>query len=242
MYVHRFGNRGPLVVLLHGIPGSAADWTPVAERLARDHRVLVPDLVGFGRSQRTDRIEELWTDAQARAVEEVIDEAALVAGHDYGGPVALTLYRRRPDLFARLILIATNSFPDTPIPLPIRAVTWPLAGRVAERVLMSGPGLRFVANGHADVGDSDQIRATRAIFATALRELPQRYGPIAATLREVRVPTTVVWGESDPFFQVAEGRRLTAAIPDAELRVLSEAGHFLPSERPAEIAAAVAGR
>ncbi len=240
MFVHRFGSTGPLVVLLHGIPGSAAGWTKVAERLARDHRVMVPDLIGFGRSPRAERIEELWADSQAQALEPLIDEPAIVAAHDYGGPVALTLYGSRPDLFTRLILMATNGFADTPIPLPIRAVTWPLVGHAAERVLMSRPGLRLVARGHADVGDAAQARATRRIFSASLRELPARYRPIEAILPEVRIPATVLWGDRDPFFALAQGVRLAAAIPQAELRVLNGAGHFLPAERPAEVAAAIA--
>lgn len=240
MFVHRFGTAGPLVVLLHGIPGSAVDWKNVAELLARDHRVMVPDLIGFGRSPRAERIEELWADAQAQALAPLMDEPAVVAGHDYGGPVALTLYRARPDLFTRLILMATNGFADTPIPLPIRAVTWPLVGPIAERVLMSRPGLRMVGRGHADVGDSAQARATRRIFAAALRELPARYRPIEALLPELGVPVTVLWGDRDPFFTLEQGERLAAAIPRAELRVLNDAGHFLPAERPAEVAAAIA--
>lgn len=241
MFVQRYGGDGPTTLLLHGIPGSGTDWHEVAEYLAPGHRVLVPDLIGFGSSPRTNRIEELWADAQARAVERVLDGPAVVVGHDFGGPVALALYRRRPDLFARLVLLATNGFRDAPIPMPIRAVTWPLVGAAAERVLMSGPGLRMVAGGLADVGDGEQVRATRTIFATALRELPERYGPIEAVLAQVRVPTTVLWGDRDPFFPVAAGRRLAAAIPGARFEVIAGAGHFLPRERPEAVAGVVAG-
>lgn len=241
MFVHNYGDEGPLVLLLHGIPGSAAIWIPVADRLARTHRVLVPDLIGFGRSPRTDRIEELWADAQARAVADVLTEPAVVVGHDFGGPVALSLFSERPDLVRRLVLVATNGFADTPIPLPIRAVTWPFVGGVAARLLMSGPGLRMVAAGHADVGDAAQVRATRTIFSSALRQLSTRYAPIQGTLPRIDVPATVVWGENDPFFALSEGWRLAAAIPGARFQSLPGAGHFLPSERPAELAAVIAG-
>jgi pimeloyl-ACP methyl ester carboxylesterase len=240
MYVHRFGTRGSLIVLIHGIPGNAQSWRAVAERLSIGHRVLVPDLIGFGESRRSSRIDELWADAQAAELEKLIDEPATIAGHDYGGPVALTLYRRRPQLFTRLALLATNTFTDTPIPLPIRAVTWPLIGPAAERILFSRPGLGIVANGHAELGDPDQIRATQVIFATALRELRDRYRPIEETLAGVAVPTTVLWGDRDQFFGVAQGERLAREIPGARLQILRGAGHFLPAERPDEIADALA--
>lgn len=241
MHAHRLGDHGPLVVLLHGIPGSAADWLPVAERLSDRHRVLVCDLLGFGASPRPSSIDGLWADAQADALAPLIDEPAIIAGHDFGGPVALTLYRRRPELFSRLVLMATNAFTDTPIPMPIRAVTWPLLGPVAEHALMSGPALRMIARGRADVGDRAQARATRLIFAAALRELAQRYAPIEATLPAIAVPTTVLWGDRDEFFSPADGHRLSAAVPGAELRVLEGAGHFVARERPDDVAAAIAG-
>lgn len=240
MYSHRFGKAGPLVVLLHGIPGSSADWTAVAERLAADHRVLACDLLGFGASPRPAAIGELWADAQAAALEPLVGEPAIVVGHDFGGPVALTLHRRRPDLFARLVLLATNAFGDTPIPLPIRAVTWPVVGGAAERVLMSGPALRAITRGRADVGDRAQVHATRTIFAAALRELGPRYAPIEATLPTITAPTTVLWGDRDEFFSLDDGRRLAAAIPGAQLRVLEGAGHYLARERTADVVAAIA--
>lgn len=240
MTSHRFGDAGPLVVLLHGIPGSSEDWRPVAKRLAADHRVLACDLLGFGASPRPNAIDALWADAQAEALEPLVEEPAVVVGHDFGGPVALTLYRRRPDLFVRLVLLATNAFGDTPIPLPIRAVTWPVLGGMAEHVLMSGPALRAVARGRADVGDRAQIHATRTIFAAALRELGPRYAPIEATLPTITVPTTVLWGDRDEFFSVNDGHRLAEAIPGAQLRVLEGAGHFLARERTDDVVAAIA--
>ncbi len=243
---------GPDVVLLHGIPGSGAVWDQVAARLERDHRVLIPDLIGFGRSTRTRAIDELWTQAQAAALGEALDAAGaedlLVAGHDYGVPVALTLWGVRRTQISGLVLAAGNAFTDTPIPLPIRAVTWPLVGGLAKAALFSGPSLAMMLRQGATValdrtrylGDGDQQAAIRTIFATALRELRARYAQVEALLPTITVPTLVVWGERDPFFPVAEAERLAAAIPGAELRVFEGCGHFIPEERPEELAAALA--
>lgn len=243
---------GPDVVLLHGIPRSGAVWDQVAARLERDHRVLIPDLIGFGRSTRTRAIDELWTQAQAEALGEALDAAGarepVVAGHDYGVPVALTLWGGRRAQIRGLVLAAGNAFTDTPIPLQIRAVTWPLVGALAGAALFSGPSLAMMLRQGATValdrarylGDGDQQAAIRTIFASALRELRERYAPIEALLPTITVPTLVVWGERDPFFPVAEAERLTGAIRGAELRVLEGCGHFIPEERPAELAAALA--
>ncbi len=246
---HGAGDR--VVVLVHGIPGSGAVWRGVAEDLARDHRVLVPDLLGFGESPRPASIGGLWTDAQAAALREALRaagvERAVFAGHDFGGPVALALAQGPDarDLVAGLCLAATNVFTDTPIPLPIRAVTWPLVGPVAERALFSGPSLRMMVRQGSSrpldsaiyLGDADQRRATATIFAHALRELEDRYAFAEPTLRALEVPVLAVWGDRDPFFPLAQAKRTVAAARHGRLAVYDGAGHFLPEERPEQFAA-----
>lgn len=246
--LHHRGDRGPDVVLIHGVPGSADVWTPVTDQLAHDHRVHVPDLLGFGASARPESAEELWADEQAKALACSLDEAgverACVVGHDFGGPLALELARQRPELVSALGLFAANTFPDTPIPLPIRAVTWPLVGRPAGAALFSGPSLALMLKQGSSrsldrnvyLGDAAKTHAIGTIFAYALRNLADLYISAEATLREVEVPVVVGWGDKDPFFGLEQGERTAAAARASRLAVYPGARHFLPSERPDELA------
>jgi pimeloyl-ACP methyl ester carboxylesterase len=246
---------GPAVLLLHGIPGAGAVWNGVRDRLAGRHRVIAPDLVGFGRSARSADVRVLWADAQADAVLALLDDLqasrVLVVGHDYGGPVAAHLLGKAPGRFAGLILASTNAFGDTPIEFPLSGIFWPGLGRVWARMLFSAPSLRMMVrkgvgpdapriDPSVHVGDRDQARAIRVIFETALRELAQRYEPITEALRKVRVPTRVVWGDRDPLFPVPQARRTADLFEGAPLTLIPGAGHFLPEERPAEMAEAIA--
>jgi pimeloyl-ACP methyl ester carboxylesterase len=246
---------GPDVVLVHGIPGSGRVWDTVAARLAERHRVVVPDLLGFGQSGRPREAEELWADAQQDALASALDglgiRRATIVGHDFGGPIALELVSERPDLVSHLVLASTNAFPDTPIPFPLSTVTWPFVGPVAGRVVLSGSALSMslrLGVGRPKVrldpsiylGDPEQRRAIRTIFASSLRGLAERYGPIAEGLGAIAVPTLVLWGDRDPFFTVEQGRRTAAAIPGARFVLLEGAGHFLPEERPHAVVEAIA--
>lgn len=237
---------GPDVLLLHGIPGRGSVWDGVAARLAERHRVAVPDLLGFGESSRPRQAEHLWAHGQRDALLAAIDRLGLgraaVVGHDFGGPVALLLVAARPKLTTHLVLAATNAFPHTPIPFPLSTVTWPWIGPLAERAVLSGTALsamlrlgvgrpRIRIDQKAYVGDREQRRAIRTIFATSLRGLAERYGPIAESLPTMDVPTLVLWGDRDPFFPVEQGRRLAEAIPGSRFAVYEGAGHFLPEER-----------
>lgn len=231
---------GPPVVLVHGIPGSAATWEGVAAALAIDHRVLVPDLLGFGASARPPS-DALGPESQARAL----------------GVSLEALDVERAVLVGGLLLCSTNVFPDTPIPFPLSTVRWAVVGPLAERVLFSRPSLAMMLRRGMGpdaprpaperyLGNGAQVAAIRSIFASSLRRLDERYRPIEAALRRVDAPVTVVWGDRDPFFPVAQAERTAAAARQARLVVLTGAGHFLPEERPgglaAEIERVVAGR
>jgi pimeloyl-ACP methyl ester carboxylesterase len=247
--------RGPNVVLIHGIPGSSRVWASVLERLRPTHRVIALDLIGFGASSRSDQIEDLWADRQAEAAQLLLADldvqGATIVGHDFGGPVAAYLVDSNPRLVAGLVLASTNAFADTPVPFPLSAVRWPVLGRAWERILFSRPSLRLMIRRGVGpqgphlhpstyLGDRDQARAIGIIFSRALRELQERYAPITELLARVRIPTRVLWGDRDPFFPIAQAKRTGALIPGAEVSILPGAGHFLPDERPAAVAEAVA--
>ncbi len=253
---YRRGGHGPPVVLLHGIPGSGASWGSVMTALGDRFDVVVPDLVGFGASVRPPKptIVNVGPAAQAQAVAALLDELAVshatVVGHDFGVPVALLLAAARPELVGALSLLAGNAFPDTPIPFPLSLATVPVVGGVMARVLFSGPSLAMMLktgtgpgaappDAAVHLGDGGQRRTIRAIFHGALTHLEELYGPVAEALGRLDVPVLVGWGDHDPFFPVAQAER-TAAVANARLRVFPGAGHFLPHERPSEIALEVA--
>ena len=237
------GGSGRPVVFLHGFPGNGSDWGPVARRLEDSHRVVVVDLVGFGSSPRPDRFEDLWADAQAKALAATLDrlgiERTALVGHDYGGPVSLALVRRFPERVTHLAILSTNAFGDTPVDFPLSLIRVPGLGPLLEplffgrrslavlgRVLSRTRGARAARN------DAEEARTIRTIFARVLRDLPGLYGPIEASLEGIRIPTTVVWGDRDRFFPEAQGRRTAAAIPDARFVLLEGCGHLPQIERP----------
>lgn len=245
---------GPVIVLLHGIPGSSASWAEVAARLASRHRVLVPDLIGFGESSRSTDVAQLHAQGQADAVTQALDAMSVAkatfVGHDFGGPVALNLWARAPERFASLGLLATNAFTDTHIPFPLSATTWPVLGGLARTALFSAPSLRMMlrqgvgapkitVDPAAAVGDARQAAAIATIFSNSLLRLAELYGPIERALSTVSVPTFVAWGNRDPFFSVEQGRRTAGAIRGAQFHLLERAGHFLPEERPEEVSALI---
>ncbi len=101
---------GPAVVLLHGWPGDRTDWREVVPLVSDRADVVVPDLRGFGESDkhRADPAEQYSADAQARSVVALIEELGLdrpvLGGYDVGSRVAQTVARDRPDLVRALVV------------------------------------------------------------------------------------------------------------------------------------------
>jgi pimeloyl-ACP methyl ester carboxylesterase len=187
---------------------------------------------------------------------ELLDSLGLarvhVAGHDFGGPVALTLYHLAPQRILSLALANTNAFTDTPIPLPLQIARVRGVGEAAFRVLFGHAGLRLLW--HAAVGDkaafpkaryAEALRWergrywTRQLLLGSLRNLRRVYADVERTLSAISVPTAILWGLSDPFFSAQVGRRLADAIPGARFVPLAGCGHFVPEERPDATAIAI---
>ena len=243
---------GPPVVLLHGIPGSALAWSAVGGRLAGQYRVVIPDLLGFGRSAPPDG--DYYMEAQAHQVRALLERLGIgelvLGGHDFGGPVALTLRRLYPELRIRaLILSATNLFTDTYVPPPLRLARIPLVGTLWFRILAGNRwGLRLMYEA-ATVQKQEVpwerfrhhltasgVDLTRRIFQRSLADLEINYRALEAVLPDLHVPTLVLWGDRDPFFGVSVGERIHRMIPGSSFRVLPETGHFVPEEQPGRVA------
>jgi pimeloyl-ACP methyl ester carboxylesterase len=104
------GPQSPAVVLLHGWPGDRTDYREVAPRVAATADVIVPDLRGFGESDKhqADPAAQYNAAAQARSIVGLINELGLrqpvIAGYDVGSRIAQAIARQRPDLVRALVI------------------------------------------------------------------------------------------------------------------------------------------
>ena len=239
---------GEPVVLLHGIPTWSFLYADVIPLLEPHCRVLAPDFLGHGWSDRRDRFDRSLT-AQTAAILALLDaleiERATFVGHDTGGGVALILGIEHPERVARLVLsnvVAYDSWPiDDMIALgnphwrdkSAQEVADFVAGGLpdgihnAERLT---PEFRegIVAPYSDEEGKISLIRNASALNTNHTMALVDRHADIEA-------PTLVLWGVHDPWQRIADGERLAEEIPNAEL-VRVEASHWIPQDAPVEFA------
>lgn len=246
------GGVGDVFVLLHGIPGSTSSWQQTGLLLQDQFQVIIPDLLGFGESDAPRG--DYYMIQQANSLHELLSNlgitSAYIAGHDFGGPVALTMMRLFPDFEVKgLVLSDTNVFTDTFIPVPLRMAKVPyLANPFFKMMAGNLAGMRMMYQ-QAFVNKSDTswqrfkshltkggMELTAKIFQRSLADLKVNYEDIEVMLPDIDVPTLVLWGAKDPFFPASVGQRTHGAIKNSVLKIYPETGHFVPEERSAEVA------
>ena len=244
---------GPEVLLIHGQPGSSADWAGVRRLLSGRHRVLVPDRPGYGDTGGRAVGMSENADAMAALLDEHGASDAAVAGHSWGAGVALALALRHPKRVRRLVLVCPVT-PGDRLGVVDRMLANPRVGattartgfaiagralrsqRVKARVAHFLPGL--------DAGRLDDIaRAWRGgsvwrSFYHEQRALFEELPRLREGLAALTVPTTVVIAAHDRITDPDAGREF-AARAGARLVEVRRAGHMLPMQAPEEVAAAI---
>lgn len=234
------GAPGTPVVLLHGWTADATEWLPVAQRLARTRRVVLPEHRGHGRSEMpADRhftIEEMARDLAALLDRLQIPKCAL-GGHSMGGMVAQRFALMFPDRVERLILSATSGkVVDGPKMVLLTGFNWLLL-RLTIKAMAVNIRLAY----HEA---TPEVVAKH--LATDPRTIRGAYGALLRhnTLQElgrIRVPTLVVCGTKDRLLPWKMGKKLAQGIPGAKLVVVEGGSHELMADHTDEDAKAVEG-
>ncbi|MFJ4521995.1 alpha/beta fold hydrolase [Streptomyces sp. NPDC088810] len=243
--------QGPAVLLLHGFPHTWRLWTDVIGPLARRHRVIAPDLRGFGDSDRPAGGYDAGTLAtDAEALLEALDAGpAAVVGIDLGAPPAFLLAMRRPGRVRRLVLMESllGDLPGAEQFLAGGPPWWfgfHAEPGLAETVLAGHEGAYvgwFLERGTLGRGVRPDVRAefVRAYGGSeALRAAFGPYRALPVTARQIReavagarltVPALTIGAH--PAGRALE-RQLRPYADRLTGQVIPDCGHIVPLDRP----------
>lgn len=242
---------GPPVLLIHGIPTSSLLWRQVIPVLAQTHRVIAPDMLNYGKSDKPVDAD-VSIAAQSRLMVKVLDALGVaradVVAHDIGGGVAQLMAVNQPHRVKKLVLSNAVCFDSWPIPefKPLQEVG-------AEGMMSLDAFLtmmrEFLPRGvhRSDSLGNDVMTmmmepwatedGKRALFRNFRRLSPEYTQAIGDQLRHLDHETLILWGRQDPFQKPSYAERLRAAIPRARLAWIEDAAHWIMEEKPAEVAA-----
>lgn len=244
------------LVLLHGQPGSPADWDQVAERLPPQLHTIAADRPGYGINPLpagglAANAHALISDLNARR----IDRAVLV-GHSYGGGIALSAAKMIPDRVEAVVLLASvgpgciniwDRVLAAPVAGPACALmAWKLtpwiarvrlaaARRSATRSLRPDDHVNWQVWGHEDNARGTLWRTFLIEQRALLRDITELEG----ALPSIAVPVLVIADPRDAIVGAETAHRLARALPDGRLRLISGAGHHLPRRAPSAVANAI---
>jgi pimeloyl-ACP methyl ester carboxylesterase len=248
----RDGSGPPAVLLLHGQPGSAADWGGVVQRLGPRATAIAIDRPGWDGVHRAADLE-----GNARAAIAALDaravERAVIVGHSLGGTIAAWLAATHPERVTALVLAAPAANRASLYRLD-RWLAAPVVGEIAGGAAMAGvglaltvPWLRRRVSAGTGIAESYLVGVGRAAlrpgawraYAREQRTLVQELPQLEQRLGSIAAPTTVIAGARDRVVPVRAASELSGQIPGARLVMADHAGHLLPQRRPQLLADAI---
>lgn len=249
-YLDEGPRDAPPVVMLHGNPTWSFYYRTLIPELSRRYRVVVPDHVGCGLSdkpryypytlaQHIENVERLIARLELRDLTLVM--------HDWGGPIGMGYATRYPDNVARLVVFNTAAFCQPALPLRIKICRIPVFGElvVQELNLFARLALvwatsrpeRFTPDVRAGYLAPYRNRRDRIALLRFVQDIPLERGhrsrkvleEIEAGLSKLQGrPMLILWGEDDFCFTVEHFlREWQRRFPDAEVHVLEGAGHYV---------------
>jgi pimeloyl-ACP methyl ester carboxylesterase len=243
--------EGEPLLCVHGISGSWQNWLETLPHFARSHRVIAPDLPGFGSSPMPSWPIDM--PAYGRLVHDLCEKLGLgpdttIVGNSLGGFVAAEAITTAPDRFRRLVLVSAAGIINTWAPeqrAVVTAYAWKTLSPVfarRSREIVARPGLRQAVFGRTMRYPNrlsaellyEQISSGlthcpgfgEALHAAIGHDLRDRLGSIEA-------PTMLVWGFDDRVIPVQAALSYRRRIPRARLEIFERTGHVPQLERPA---------
>jgi cis-3-alkyl-4-acyloxetan-2-one decarboxylase len=240
---------GPPLLMVHGNPTWSFYWRNLATTFRDRYRVVVPDHIGCGLSDKPQRYNyrlDQHIENLVRLIEHLDLRDITLLVHDWGGAIGLGAALRVPQSVSRLVLFNTGAFPPPFIPLRIRVCRTPVLGALAVR------GLNLFARAALTMAVCDRRRMTPAVRAGLLApydtwehrvaiqrfvaDIPMtRRHPTWQTLEAIEhglptlagKPTMMIWGMRDWCFTPACLERLLESFRNARVHRLEDAGHYV---------------
>jgi 2-hydroxymuconate-semialdehyde hydrolase len=225
------------VVCLHGAGAGSVTWYPAISALAEHFHAILPDIVGYGESDKPDAVYDrpyfsAWLRDFLSALE--ISKTHIV-GFSQGGAIALQFALENSEMVEKLVLVNSGALGGQPSFWPFLAMCWMsifpsvAADRFLSRYLLFKPENR----------DPNHVRYSLEVLKKqgGKNVFLQGRGAAVSTmpeeeLRQIQHQTLIIWGEDDQFFSINHGEATTRIMPNAKLHRIQYAGHLSLMDQP----------
>jgi pimeloyl-ACP methyl ester carboxylesterase len=244
------GDKGSAVVLVHGLGGFCENWMHNIEPLAKNHRVYAMDLLGFGRTDKTPLVKDMYTLVQFISDfmdTKKIDKASLV-GNSLGGGLVLQFALQFPQKVEKLVLV-DNAGMGRDVIADFRLCSLPFLGEFLIKPSLKGTEKLWYKIVHNPALVTPELvkmcyelgslpGATESLLS-ALRAGIDFFGQrnkltklLLKDLNKLNIPTLIFWGRQDRIIPIKHAPIASASIPNAKLTVFDKCGHMPMFEYP----------
>jgi 4,5:9,10-diseco-3-hydroxy-5,9,17-trioxoandrosta-1(10),2-diene-4-oate hydrolase len=249
----QLGDKGSAVVLIHGLGASADIWKSNVEALAKNHRVFVPDLPGFGLSEKPDvtyNAEYLTSFIHGFLSVLHLEKVSLV-GMSLGGGLSLWYTLQHPEQVERLILVDSAGL-GKEFSWFLRLLSVPGLGellllypnRFGTRIFLkhciyNNPCLtdeladlytNYMSMPGAGRAFLRTIRSAAGVMGTDMKRADQ----LMSNLEKIQIPVLIVWGREDRILPYRQGEFAKKHMPNAALHIFEHCGHIANMEKAVE--------
>jgi pimeloyl-ACP methyl ester carboxylesterase len=233
-------SRGRKILFLHAAGSNGHSWHNQIDHLGVAHSPVAPDLPGHGRSSGTEGLDSIgqYADFVAHLMDALEMRSAVIAGRSMGGAIAMDLAVRYPARVEALVLMATAAkfnIPQERIE-GLRAVTM---GRAPQAFVTDGYSPKTIKDNFAVIreGWMEQIKTDPRVRYTDVKACAEV--DLRGAIDRISAPTLIMAGADDTVTTVDDAEFIKQKIAGARLEVIADAAHNLPTERPAEVNAAI---
>lgn len=231
---------GRPVVVMHGWGCNHSTVKVVEDSLSATHRVYNVDFPGFGESPEPPAgwgVEE-YTRLIMLLIEKERLERPSLAGHSFGGRVAIMAASSNPDRFEKIILIdAAGIKPRRTLRYYLKVYRHKLLKRVVLFFRGREKGAEIIARMQSRHGSADYRNSSPAMRAVMSKVVNE---DLTSLLPLIKAPTLLIWGENDTATPLSDARRMEAAIADSGLVVFEGCGHYSFLDNPGRFRAVMA--
>lgn len=235
---------GPTVILLHGLGGSTQSWQFNVAALAEKYHVVVPDQIGFGKSDKplvNYRIRT-YVDFLDQFCKQLKIERATLVGNSMGGWIAAMFTASFPDRVDKLVLVDAAGY-TPPKDFDMRTLFGlnPTT-REGMKVLVAKVFYNKAFQTDAGIEQAMAVRLAAGdgyTINSITESIIRGEDFLDDVVKTIKRPTLIVWGRQDGLVSLAEGERFNKDIAGSKMIVIDQCGHVPNVEKPGEFNAAL---
>ncbi len=224
------GDSDKTIVLLHGLGASAERWEFVIPEFSKHYRVIVPDLIGFGQSDKplVDYTTEFFSDFLSNFLQKLGITRTNIIGSSLGGQITAVFTSQHQEIIENLVLVSPSGVMKHSTPALdayVMAALYPdmdLAKNAFE--MMSGSSRQINQKIIESFVERMKLPNAKMAFMSTLLGL-RNAEIITKLLTKISIPTLIIWGEDDPVIPIKYADDFVSSIQDCRFFMMNKCGH-----------------